>query len=213
MFLVPADTPGVVIERDLNTMGSSFVGGHSVVRFDDAVVSVDDVLGEAGQGFRYAQVRLAPARLTHCMRWLGAACRAHETAVSYATQRTAFGLSLAQHEGVGFMLADNEMDIRTARLHIWHTSWLLDAGLKANLESSIAKTVCSEAVWRIIDRSMQILGGIGITDETPVARIFCDARAFRIYDGPSEVHRWAIARRIAGGLSIDSLRPTSSGTV
>ena len=196
MFLVPANAPGLVIERDLETMDSSFVGGHGVVCFDDVVVRADDVLGERGLGFRYAQVRLAPARLTHCMRWLGAARRAHDTAVAYAAERTAFGRTLAEHEGVGFMLADNEMDMRTARLHIWHTAWLLDVGERANEESSIAKTVCSASVWRIVDRSMQILGGLGLTEDTPVARIFRDVRAFRIYDGPSEVHRWSIARRV-----------------
>jgi alkylation response protein AidB-like acyl-CoA dehydrogenase len=195
MFLVPADAPGLVIERDLDTMDSSFVGGHSVVCFEDVRVPLADVLGEPGRGFQYAQVRLAPARLTHCMRWLGAARRAHDTAVVYAAERSAFGRPIGEHEGVGFMLADNEMDLRTARLHIWHTAWLLDTGARANAESSIAKTVCSEAVWRIVDRSLQVLGGVGVTGDTPVARIFRDVRAFRIYDGPSEVHRWSIARR------------------
>jgi acyl-CoA dehydrogenase len=97
---------------------------------------------------------------------------------------------------VGFLLADNEMDLRTARLHIWHTAWLLDQGDRGGEASSIAKTVCSEAVWRIVDRSLQVLGGRGLTEETPVARIFRDVRAFRVYDGPSEVHRWSIARRV-----------------
>lgn len=195
MFLVPADAPGLEISRDLDTMDSSFVGGHGVVDLHDVEVPAEDVLGEIGQGFRYAQVRLAPARLTHCMRWLGAARRAHDEAVAYAREREAFGRTLGEHEGVGFMLADNEMDMRTARLHIWHTAWLLDGGEHANEESSIAKTVCSEAIWRIVDRSLQILGGRGLTEDTPVARIFRDVRAFRIYDGPSEVHRWSIARR------------------
>lgn len=143
MFLVPAGSRGLTIERDLDTMDSSFVGGHGVVQFDDVEVPATSVLGEPGQGFRYAQVRLAPARLTHCMRWLGAARRAHDEAVAYARERLAFGKTLGEHEGVGFMLADNEMDMRTARFHIWHTAWALDAGHRANQESSIAKTVCS----------------------------------------------------------------------
>ena len=195
MFLVPADTPGITIERDLDTMDSSFVGGHGVVAFDDVLVAGTDILGELGQGFRYAQVRLAPARLTHCMRWLGAARRAHDTAVAYARERTAFGRVLGEHEGVGFLLADNEMDLRTARLHVLHTAWLLDSGERAGEASSIAKTVCSEAIWGVVDRSLQVLGGSGLTEDTPVARIFRDVRAFRVYDGPSEVHRWSIARR------------------
>jgi acyl-CoA dehydrogenase len=195
MFLVPAGAPGLTVERELDTMDSAFVGGHGVVALDDVEVPVEDVLGEVGQGFRYAQVRLSPARLTHCMRWLGAARRAHDVAAAYAAERMAFGRTLGDHEGVGFMLADNEIDLRTARLHIWHTAWLLDQGERANEESSIAKTVCSETIWNIVDRSLQILGGRGLTEDTPVARIFRDVRAFRIYDGPSEVHRWSIARR------------------
>ncbi len=196
MLLVPTDTPGFVYERTLDTLDSSFTGGHGVLRFENMRVPVDAVLGEAGAGFRYAQVRLAPARLTHCMRWLGAARRAHDIAADYAARRQAFGQVLGAHEGVGFMLADNQMDLQTARLHVWHTAWLLDQGDRGNEASSVAKTVCSEAVWRVADRSMQILGGLGITDDTVVARIFRDIRAFRIYDGPSEVHRWSIARRI-----------------
>jgi acyl-CoA dehydrogenase len=94
------------------------------------------------------------------------------------------------------MLADNDMDITTTRLHIWHTAWMLDRGEKCNFESSRAKVVCSEAEWRVVDRCVQILGGMGVTGETPVSRIFTDLRAFRIYDGPSEVHRWSMAKKL-----------------
>src|SRR5205807_1438851 len=119
------------------------------------------ITGAVGEGFRYAQARLAPARLTHCMRWLGAARRAHDIATDYARRRTAFGKPLGEHEGVGFMLADNEMDLHTSRLTIWHTAWLLDQGERARHESSMAKVICSEAIWRVVDRSMQVLGGLG----------------------------------------------------
>ena len=199
MFLADMDQPEIVLERQLDTMDSSFTGGHWVMRFDKLFVPQEDVLGAVGDGFRYAQVRLAPARLTHCMRWLGSAVRAQEIARDYATRRTAFGKPLAEHEGIGFMLADNDMDIYTARLAIWHTAWVLDQGHKGNMESSRAKVICSEAVWRVADRCVQILGGLGLTRDTVVERIFRDIRAFRIYDGPSEVHRWSLARRIAGG--------------
>ena len=94
------------------------------------------------------------------------------------------------------MLADNDMDLHTARLHIWHTAWMLDQGEKCNFESSRAKVVCSEAEWRVVDRCVQMLGGRGVTGETAVMRIFTDMRAFRIYDGPSEVHRWSMARKL-----------------
>lgn len=199
MFLTDMDRPGIVLERNMDAMDRCFAGGHGVLRFENLRVPAADILGEPGKGFRYAQVRLAPARLTHCMRWLGQARRAHDMAVEYASRRQAFGKPLAEHEGVGFMLADNDMDLHTARLHIWHTAWLLDQGQKCNFESSRAKVVCSEAEWRVVDRCVQILGGQGVTAETPVMRIFTDMRAFRIYDGPSEVHRWSMARKIVQG--------------
>jgi acyl-CoA dehydrogenase len=196
MFLSDMDRQGITIERNMDAMDACFTGGHGVVRFSDLRVPASDVLGEVGKGFRYAQVRLAPARLTHCMRWLGQARRAHDIALDYTRRRQAFGKPLAEHEGVGFMLADNDMDLHTARLHIWHTAWMLDQGEKCNFESSRAKVVCSEAEWRVVDRCVQMLGGRGVTGETTVMRIFTDMRAFRIYDGPSEVHRWSMARKL-----------------
>lgn len=199
MFLTELPHADFKFERGLDTIDSSFVGGHGVIDIDDLKVSGDDVLGEVGKGFRYAQVRLAPARLTHCMRWLGAARRAHDIATQYARERKAFGKILGEHQGVSFMLADNEMDIYSSRLAIWRTAWSLDQGARASSESSMAKVICSEAIWRVVDRSMQILGGLGLTSETAVERIFRDVRAFRIYDGPSEVHRWALGRRIVEG--------------
>lgn len=199
MFLADMNQPQIVLERQLDSMDSSFTGGHWVMRFDDLFVPEADVLGAVGEGFRYAQVRLAPARLTHCMRWLGSAVRAQDIARDYACRRTAFGKVLADHEGVGFMLADNDMDIHIARLAVWHAAWVLDQGGRGNMESSRAKVICSEALWRVADRSVQILGGLGLTRDTVVERIFRDIRAFRVYDGPSEVHRWSLARRVAGG--------------
>jgi acyl-CoA dehydrogenase len=196
MFLTDMDKAGITLERSMDAMDNCFTGGHGVLCFDNVRIPASDVLGEVGKGFRYAQVRLAPARLTHCMRWLGQARRAHDIALDYASRRKAFGKPLAEHEGVGFMLADNDIDLHTARLHIWHTAWLLDQGQKCNFESSRAKVACSEAEWRVVDRCVQILGGQGVTAETPVMRIFMDMRAFRIYDGPSEVHRWSMARKI-----------------
>ncbi len=196
MFLTPMDAPGIHVERVLDTLDQYMAGGHAVVRLDGLRVPESAVLGRVGEGFRYAQVRLAPARLTHCMRWLGAARRAHDIAADYARRRTAFGKPIGEHEGVGFMLADNEIDIHTSRLVIWHAAWVLDQGRRGGHESSMAKVVCSEAIWRVVDRSMQILGGLGVTDDTIVARLFREVRPFRIYDGPSEVHRWSIARRV-----------------
>jgi acyl-CoA dehydrogenase len=196
MFLTDMDRPGIRYVRTMESMDRCFTGGHGVLAFENLRIPATDVLGELGKGFRYAQLRLAPARLTHCMRWLGQARRAHDEAVRYARTRHAFGKPLAEHEGVGFKLADNDIDLMTARLHIWHTAWILDRGEKGNFESSRAKVACSEAQWRVIDRCIQILGGRGVGGESIITRIFTDMRAFRIYDGPSEVHRWSLARKI-----------------
>jgi len=196
MFLSDMDRPGITLERLMDSLDSCFTGGHGVLKFENLRVPAADVLGDVGKGFRYAQIRLAPARLTHCMRWLGAARRAHDVATDYARNRKAFGKRLGEHEGVGFQLADNAMDLHGARLAIWHCAWLLDQGHKGNLESSMAKVMVSEAVWRVVDRCVQVLGGQGVTGEQIVMRIFKDIRAFRIYDGPSEVHRYSIANKI-----------------
>jgi acyl-CoA dehydrogenase len=199
MFLSDMNREGIRLVRNLDAMDRCFSGGHGVVEFKNLRIPATDVLGEIGKGFRYAQIRLAPARLTHCMRWLGQARRAHDLALEYVSKRVAFGKPLVEHEGVGFMIADNDMDLMTARLHIWHTAWLLDKGEKCNFESSRSKVVCSEAEWRVVDRAVQIMGGMGVTNESAVMRIFTDMRAFRIYDGPSEVHRWSMARKLAAG--------------
>jgi acyl-CoA dehydrogenase len=198
MFLADMDTPGIGIDRVLDTIDRTMPGGHAVMSLQDVRVSADQILGEVDEGFRYAQVRLAPARLTHCMRWWGAAKRAHDIAVDYACTRQAFGKPLVDHEGVGFMLADNEIDLKQAELVIDWCAWVLDnAGHGAGTaESSLAKVSVSEALYRVADRCVQVLGGTGVSDDTPVHQIFRDIRAFRIYDGPSEVHRWSMAKRI-----------------
>ncbi|MFE3256962.1 acyl-CoA dehydrogenase family protein [Nocardia sp. NPDC059229] len=199
LFLCEGDAPGIVIERVMNTMDRNYIGGHAVVRFDNLVLPRESVLGETGQALRYAQLRLAPARLTHCMRWLGAAERAQAIAVDYAKTRTAFGKPIGEHQGVSFMLADNEIALHQCRLTIWHACWLMDQGHKARHESSIAKSYVSEELFKVADRCVQVLGGIGISDETVVEMIFRDMRAFRLYDGPTEVHKYAIGRQILRG--------------
>ncbi len=195
MFLTEAGAAGIEVEEVLSTMDHNAVGGHAVMRLNDLHVPAAAVLGEVGAGFRYAQVRLGPARLTHCMRWLGAARRCHDIATEYARTRHGFGKPIGEHEGVGFQLADNLTDMQTSRLLILHCAWVLDQGSQARDESSMAKLYVSEATSRVVDRSVQILGGRGITSRTVVRQIYEDIRAFRIYDGPSEVHRMAIARR------------------
>ncbi|MEO6269209.1 MAG: acyl-CoA dehydrogenase, partial [Lautropia sp.] len=196
MFLVPLPNPAVRISRLIDSIDSSFAGGHAEIDIEGLEVGREDALGEIGQGLRYAQLRLAPARLTHCMRWLGAGQRAQDIALEYAGRRMAFGRKIGEHQGVGFALADNDMDLHVARLVTREAAWVLDQGRRGGFESSRAKVVVSEALYRVADRCVQVLGGLGLTSDTVVAQIFRELRAFRVYDGPSEVHRWSIARRL-----------------
>ena len=196
MFLVDADNPGFRVVRKLDTLDFSWPGGHAEVAFVNCEVGEDAVLGQVGEGFEYAQVRLGPARLTHCMRWLGAARRAMEYAVKYASTRESFGKTLSEHQAVQFMVADSEIEMHAARLMIWHAAYLLDQGDKARHETSMAKVFVAETVNRVIDRAVQISGSHGISKDAPLAFLFSEHRAFRIYDGPSEVHRMSIGRRV-----------------
>ncbi|WP_097093338.1 acyl-CoA dehydrogenase family protein [Novosphingobium sp. Chol11] len=196
MFLVPLPHPALVQERLIGTIDSSMPGGHAVVKVEDLRLPPDAVLGAPHEGFAYAQVRLAPARLTHCMRWLGAATRANEIATDYAVKRQAFGKPLIDHEGVGFMLADNLIDLKQCELMIDWCADVLDSGQKAITESSMAKVAVSETLFRVADRCVQVMGGTGVSHDTIVEQVFREIRAFRIYDGPTEVHKWSLAKKI-----------------
>jgi acyl-CoA dehydrogenase len=202
MFMVDAGTPGFEIVRRIGSLDHTFVGGHCEVAFERCRVSGDAVLGEVDRGFDYAQVRLAPARLTHCMRWLGAARRALEIAAGYAAGRRSGGRPLGDHQMVQAQLADSAIELHAARLMIWHAAWMLDQGDPAREESSMAKVFVAETVGRVVDRAMQVCGSLGVSDDLPLGLLYRELRPFRIYDGPSEVHRAAIARRLlrrAGG--------------
>jgi acyl-CoA dehydrogenase len=195
MFLTPATASGVEVVRHINTADRSMLGGHCEMRFADLLVSDDDVLGGVDEGFRYAQVRLGPARMTHVMRWTGAARRAHETAVAYAASREAFGGRLSDLGMMQQLIADNEIDLAATRALLMDACRELDDGGRASMATSITKTFAAEALHRVVDRSTQMCGGMGVSSDLPVAKIAREIRPFRIYDGPSEVHRWSIARR------------------
>jgi acyl-CoA dehydrogenase len=203
MLLVEAGSAGMSIGGHTRTIDATSVGGHSRVLFDDVFVEHGSVLGEPDAGLRYAQVRLAPARLTHCMRWLGAARRAHEIATARARERVLFGSRLGDHGMAQQMLADNEIDLAAARALLWQSCWRLAEGEAGTGSSSIAKVFISEAVSRVADRAVQLCGGLGTSEELVVGRIYADIRAFRIYDGASEVHRMSIARKLVGRPSIN----------
>jgi acyl-CoA dehydrogenase len=195
MFIVDSTNPGMRIERRIETIDSSFAGGHAVLVLDDCRVSDDAVLGEVGLGFRLAQARLAPARLTHCMRWLGLARRSLDVALDYAAERELFGSALDQQGIAQAMIADCVIDLEASRGVIRRAAEALDAGEPARHESGVAKVFVAEAVGRVVDRAMQLCGGEGMSADLPLARFAAELRPFRVYDGPSETHRMAIAQR------------------
>ncbi len=196
MFLVDLPDPAIKTDRVLDSLDNSMVGGHAEITIDNLRVPSSQMLGNPGDGFKLAQIRLAPARLSHCMRWLGLAVRAQEIATAYACEREAFGKLLVDHEGVGFMLAQNQIDLQQSELMIDWCAAALDRGENGNVESSMTKVAVSEALFRVADNCVQILGGRGVTGDTIVEKLFREIRAFRIYDGPTEVHKWSLAKKI-----------------
>jgi acyl-CoA dehydrogenase len=196
MFFVDADNPGMRIVRHIETLDESLFGGHIEIDFDNCVVPDEAVLGSVDEGYRYAQVRLGPARMTHCMRWLGIARRAQDIAVARAAERHLFGSRLGDLGMVQAMLADNEIDIAASRGLIRQACWELDRGEPAAQATAMAKTFSAEGIHRVVDRSLQICGSLGVSGDLLLGRFLREVRPFRIYDGPSETHRWAIARRL-----------------
>ncbi len=195
MFIVDGDNPGMRVTRRIGSLDSAFAGGHCELELDGCRVPPEAVLGAVDEGAAYAQLRLGPARLTHCMRWLGAARRSHEIAVGYAAGRPMFGTVLGELGMAQQMIADNEVDIAASRALIRHAAEVLDAGSPARRETSTAKVFVAEAVFRVVDRSLQLTGALGVSTDTVISRLFTEVRPFRTYDGPSEVHRRSLARR------------------
>jgi acyl-CoA dehydrogenase len=197
MVLVPRDAPGVTVERLLPTMGFlDAPGGHGRVRFDGVRVPLDHVIGTPGGAFGIAQARLGPGRVHHCMRLIGLAELALELACRRATTRVAFGKPLANLGGNRERIADARMKIDQARLLVLHAAWLLDTeGLAGALGAvSQIKVVVPNMAQEVIDMAIQLHGGAGLSDETPLAGAWTMARALRLADGPDEVHRGVIAR-------------------
>jgi acyl-CoA dehydrogenase len=195
LFLVDADNPGWRVVRRIPTMGGEGPGGHCEVLLRNCRVGPGDVLGPVNEGFGLMQARLGPARLTHCMRWLGAAGRCLDIAAEYVRGRSAFGKLLSEHEGLRWMLADSATDLHAGRLMVHEAAWQIERGERAQTQTSMCKVFVAEAVGRVIDRAVQMCGARGYSGDTVLERFYRDARAFRIYDGPSEVHRMVIARQ------------------
>ena len=199
MVLVPKDTPGVDIVRSTLVFGydHASVGGHAEIVFDNVRVPADHLLGEEGNGFGMAQARLGPGRIHHCMRLLGQGERALELMCRRAQSRTAFGKRLAEQGVVQEWIAESRIDLEQARLLVLKTAWLMDTvGAKgARIEISAIKVVVPNIVERIVDRAIQAHGAMGVSEDTPLARFYTEARYLRIGDGPDEVHKMSVARR------------------
>jgi len=196
LFLVPADTPGYRVVRDIGMVTGYQIGGHAEILLQDCEVGDDAVLGEPGQGLAHAQLRLEPARLSHCMRYIGRARRALETAQAYVTQRESFGARLADLQQVQAMIADSHIDLHASRLMTLDCAARMDAGLSVKQHSAMTKVFVSDAVNRVADRAVQMMGALGLSDDTPVSMIWQEMRPFRIYDGANELHRATLARRL-----------------
>ena len=196
LFLVDADNPGWRVVREIPVMGTEGPGGHCEVRLEGCRVAADAMLGDQGMGLALAQARLGPARLAHAMRWIGVAQRALDMAAVRALDREAFGRRLAEHQAVQWMLADSATQLYAARLMVLHAASKLEAGEDARQEVAFVKVFVSEALGDIVDRALQIHGALGYSADLPLERFYRDARAARIYDGPSEVHRMVIARNL-----------------
>lgn len=197
MVLVPRDTPGLEVLRDLPILGFHDRHGHVELRFTDVRVPVDNLLGEVGGGFAIAQARLGPGRVHHAMRAIGMAERALALLIDRARTRTAFGGPLIDQGVVQAMIADSRVEIAQARLLVQHCAWLIDQGGPRNAISAVSqiKIAAPAVACRVIDRAIEVFGAAGMSADTPLAYFAAWARALRIVDGPDAVHRRTIARR------------------
>jgi len=195
-FLFDAAQPGWRIVRRIAIMGPEEHGGHCEIAFDGLEIADENVLMNVGDGLKATQIRLGPARLTHCMRWLGMAKRALEECFTYVRERRSFGMTLAQHEGVQWLLGESAMDVEIGRLLTMRAAWKLDQGEFARKEVSMAKIAVADLLHKAIDTSIQLLGARGYSRDTPLEWMYRYARQARLVDGASEVHKMVLARAL-----------------
>jgi acyl-CoA dehydrogenase len=198
MILVPTDTPGYELVRRIPVMGHEGRGWgtHCETRFTGVRVPLENVLGEPGGGFRIAQKRLGPGRIHHVMRWLGQMQRAFDLMCSYSLERKTFGETLADKQTIQNWIAESAAEIQACRLMTMQAAQRIDEGDEARVEISLIKFHAAKVLGDVIDRALQVHGGLGMTEDTPLASMWRAARAGRIYDGPDEVHKMVVARRI-----------------
>jgi len=194
-IIVPTDTPGYRIVRVIPVMGGQH-GSHCEVRLNDVRVPHDNLLGPRGKGFVIAQQRLGPGRVFHCMRWLGQAQRAFELMCQRANSRFAHGSLLAEKGEIQRYVAESAAQIQACRLMTLDAARVMDGGGEARVEISLIKFYGAQMLHDVIDRAIQVHGALGLTADTPLERMYRDARGGRMYDGPDEVHRMVVARRL-----------------
>ncbi|WP_458187973.1 acyl-CoA dehydrogenase family protein [Haladaptatus sp. NG-WS-4] len=195
LFLVPADTPGVEVVRDIPHIGGGLTGtGHAEITYENVRVPDDALLGTLDEGFKHAQQRLGPARLTHCMRFSGMAERALDVAKAYVSDREAFGTPLSEKQDLRFTVAEAETRLHAARTMVRHAARAIEAGEEARVPVSMAKVFTANVVQDVIDDCVQLCGGSGIGKDLPLADFYENVRQFRIVDGADEVHKRVIAR-------------------
>ncbi len=196
LFIADTDQDGFVVDRDIPAMGAWSLGGHCELTLDDLRVPEENVLGPLGQGYMVAQHRLALGRTTHAMRWIGMGQRALDAMADRALERESFGKTLAEHQAVRWMIADSAKELYLARNMVLRTATQIEAGEDPRQEVSVLKVFAANAVQEIADRAIQIHGALGYSKDLLIERMFRDARAGRIYDGPDEVHQWLIGRNV-----------------
>ena len=205
MIVVPTDTKGYNIIRDVKVMGQS--DGHYEVVYDNVRVPKGNLLGPRGQGFKIAQDRLGPGRIFHCMRWLGQAQRAFDLMCDRANKRIVFGKPLAQHQQIQKFIFDTATEIQASRLLTLHAAQKIDEGDEARVEIGLIKVYGAKMLHNAIDRAIQVHGALGVTEDTPLEGMYRHARGARILDGADEVHVMNSARRILkmyeGGQTFD----------
>ncbi|MBV9039382.1 MAG: acyl-CoA dehydrogenase family protein [Acidimicrobiia bacterium] len=203
MIIVPVDTPGVDIVRDVPTMAEPDTefgryGNHSEIYYRDVRVPCENLIGNEGDGFVLAQKRLGPGRIHHCMRWLGQSKRAFDMLCERALSRYAFGTTLAEKQTVQNWIADSAAEMQAARLLTLHAAWKMDqeGSSKARVEIAMIKYFGATVLYNVIDRAIQIHGALGYSTDLPLEAMYRHARAARLYDGADEVHRVTVARQI-----------------
>jgi acyl-CoA dehydrogenase len=212
MILVPTDTPGFNLVRPVPVMGHDGGPGHCEIRYEDCRVPASNLLGERGAGFKIAQDRLGPGRIHHCMRAIGGAERAFEIMCRRANERESFGGKLAEKQFVQDFVARSRMEIHGARLMVLHAAWKMDTEGKraARQEISMIKVVAANVFMDVLDRAIQVLGALGVSDDTPIASMWRHGRMLRIADGPDEVHKMVIALRELNRFKVEEPQPVAT---